>query len=587
MVLPYLTPINSKARKVQMQDKFLGLWNRENADPGQFVYLRNMSSDEYPYLSPHKRHRICRTLTNCKAILGGEALSWVENGKLYFDGQEICSVTSEHPQLVRMGAYLIVWPDKIIYNTHTGEQTSMDATKSYAGVTVRPCMLSGEEYTYTASDTAPASPAAGAYWYNTQTGGFYQYLGGEWQGIDTVYSRLEGPDLGKPFQDYDVVSISGFSYPDCNVEAATVYGHGDDYIVIATGVFRDFEETQTVTISRTAPDMDFICECGNRLWGCSSEKHEIYGSKLGDPTNWHSFLGISTDSYAATVGSEGEFTGIATYMGYVHFWKENRCHRLYGTRPENFQLIELPIRGVKKGCHMSLCIVNGILYYVSRAGVMAFDGSTPASVGEALGDVELEDAVAGAHKNKMYLTANVTRKGYYNMAEDALTYVMDTSRGLWHAEEDIYKGYVSTPDGDFAYYSLTGDFSALNYLVLLDGEGKETKYDIPGIAADQDEFQWEAETGDNGQDSPNQKWIKRLTYRVKMDRGAKFYIDVMYNSDGNWQRALVYESKSKRSVTLMMRAKRCDHFRLRYYGTGNVMVLSMAKSYEEGSERCV
>jgi hypothetical protein len=38
-------------------------------------------------------------------------------------------------------------------------------------------------------------------------------------------------------------------------------------------------------------------------------------------------------------------------------------------------------------------------------------------------------------------------------------------------------------------------------------------------------------------------------------------------------------------VTLMMRAKRCDHFRLRYYGVGDVMVLSMAKSYEEGSER--
>ena len=579
MVLPYLQPINSKARKTQMQDKFLGLWNRENADPGQFVYLMNMSSDEFPYLSPHKKHRVIRFLADCKAIMGGEALSWVANGKLFFDGNEICDVTSDAPQLVRMGAYLIVWPDKIIYNTHTGELSSMDATKSYTGVTVRPCMLSGEEYTYTASDTAPANPAAGAYWYNTQTGGFYQYLGGEWQGIDTVYSRLEGPDLGKQFADYDVVSISGFSYPDCNVEAATVYGHGEDYIVIATGVFRDFEETQPVTISRTAPEMDFICENGNRLWGCSSEKHEIYGSKLGDPTNWHSFLGISTDSYAATVGSEGEFTGINAYMGYVHFWKENRCHRLYGTRPENFQLIELPIRGVKKGCHKSLCIVNGILYYVSRAGVMAFDGSTPVSVGEALGDVELENAVAGAHKNKVYLSAYVSRKGYYDMQEDALTYVMDTSRGLWHAEEGAYPGYASTPEGDFAY--------SWDNLWLLDGAGKTTKYDDPGYAMDQEDFWWRAETGDNGQDSPNQKWIKRLTYRVKMERGAKLYIDVMYNSDSNWQRALVYEAKSKRSVTLMMRAKRCDHFRLRYYGFGDVMVLSMAKSYEEGSERFV
>ena len=74
MVLPYLQPINSKARKTQMQDKFLGLWNRENADPGQFVYLMNMSSAEFPYLSPHKKHRVIRFLADCKATMMDLAL---------------------------------------------------------------------------------------------------------------------------------------------------------------------------------------------------------------------------------------------------------------------------------------------------------------------------------------------------------------------------------------------------------------------------------------------------------------------------------------------------------------------------------
>jgi len=581
MVLPFLNPPNSKARKSQMQDKFLGLWQRENADPGQFVFMYGLASDEYPYLAPRKLNRYIRPISQPQALLGGEALSWVEDHELYYDGEHICHVTTDQPQLVRMGAYLIVWPDGTIYNTHTKELSSMNAAYSSNGTTlsVRPCMLSGQEYQYTASDTAPADPAAMSYWFDTQTNAMYQYLDGEWQGIDTVYSRIEGPALGADFKDYDVVKLTGFDYDEYNLDAATVYARGEDYIVIATGTVRDYDQEGEISITRQAPEMDFICENGNRLWGCSSEKHEIYGSKLGDPTNWNSYLGISTDSYAATVGSEGNYTGCIAYMGYVHFWKEDRCHRLYGTRPENYQLIELPIRGVKEGCHKSLCVVNGILYYVNRHGVMAFDGSSPVSVGDALGDVTLDDAIAGAHGDKMLLYAKVTGDKHMDNGDQIdWEYAMDTSRGLWHSVGNVITvGYANTAEGTFRL-----DWGGL---WLIGGAGWETKYDIPGTSYDEEEIRWAAETGDHGEDSPNQKFLKRLTLRVKMERGAKLMVDIEYDSDGNWQRALTYESQSKKSVTLMMRAKRCDHFRLRYYGTGKVMILSMCKTYEEGSER--
>lgn len=567
MLLPYLSPVKSRA---QMQDKFAGLWMRESADPGQFVAMQNMSSDEYPYMAPRRGRRYVREMDGCTALLGGEKLSWVEDGSLYHDGMEVCTVSSPNPQLVRMGAYLVVWPDKIIYNTHTGELSAMDAGYSQAGVTVRPCMISGQEYTYTASDTAPANPEQYAYWYNTATGGFYQYLGGEWQGIDTVYSRLEGPDLGVPFKEYDVVSISGFSYPEYNLEAATVYARGDDYIVIAAGSIRDFDENGEVNIRRTAPDMDFICENGNRLWGCSSEKHEIYGSKLGDPTNWHSFLGISTDSYAATVGSEGGFTGLIAYMGYVHFFKEDRCHRLYGTRPENYQLMELPIRGVKAGCEKSLCICNGIVYYVSRDGVLAFDGSSPVSVGDALGDRRILSAVAGAHGDKVYMS--VQDEG----GEGWQLYVMDTRRGMWHQEDGTRAvAFASTPEGDF----LTDG----SCLMLIDGG--RSGYEDPAYAHDEETFDWSATTGDGGQDSPNHKWMRRISLRVKAERGARLMVDIMYDSDGHWHRALTYEPRGKRTETLTIRAMRCDHYKLRYTGTGRILVMSAARTYDESSER--
>ena len=586
MVLPYLTAIKSKA---QMQDKFLGLNMRETCAPGQFTRMWNMSGDNYPYLSPRRKRSFVRSLdtSNGYGLLGGEALAWISGGHLYYDGQAICDVTSTAPQLVRMGAYLIVWPDRIVYNTHTNELSQMDASYSFAGVTIRPCMLSGQEYEYTASDTAPESPKQYACWYNTLTGGFYQWLGDEWQGIDTVYSRIEGPDLGKEFRDYDVVKLSGFPYDEYNLEAATVYARGDDYIVIATGTFRDYQELGSVSVSRTAPDMDMICECQNRLWGCSSEKHEIYGSKLGDPTNWHSFLGISTDSYAATVGSEGAFTGLNTYMGYVHFWKEDRCHRLYGTRPENYQLLEIPIRGVKQGCEKSLCVVGGVLYYVSRDGVMAFDGSSAVNIGDVLGDMRLNGAVCGAHGDKLYLSADISWPGLDTDTfgefgvlpiEDGagLTFALDTSKGLWHIEDDNRAvAYASTAEGDF----LLGNDGGL-WLI----DGGESKYNAIGIHEEED-FIWAAETGDNGQESPNKLWLKRLTFRVRADRGARMWIDIQYDSDGRWHRALAYEAHGKRSETLKLRTMRCDHFRLRFYGIGMTEILSMAKTYDEGSER--
>mgnify|MGYP007101879217 CR=1 FL=1 len=570
MRLPYLNAIKAKA---DMQDTFLGYYNHPACDAGQFADMRNLSSDRYPLFSPRKPRRLIRVLADAKGLRGGSELSWVANGKLYYDGEAVANVSSETPQLVRMGAYLIVWPDKVIYNTHTGELTAMDASYTYAGVTVRPCTLTGQEYAYTASDTEPNSPAEQDYWYNTLTGGFYQYLGGAWQGIDTVYSRLEGPDLGLAFAAYDVVSISGFSVDMYNLEAATVYARGEDYIVIATGEIRSFDEMSEVTIKREAPELDYICEAGNRLWGCSSRTHEIRGSKLGDPTNWDSYLGISTDSYAATVGSAGDFTGICQYMGYVHFFKEGCIHRLYGTRPENYQLIELPVRGVKAGCWRSMAVVSQILYYVSRDGMTAFDGSSAVNVGEALGDVTLEEAVAGPHGRKLYLSAIAKRPG---KAEETVLYVMDTAKGLWHIEDGTRAiAFADTPEGDF----------------MLDSEGQlwtidgaESQYETRE-AQDEGDISWWGVTGDMGLDSPNQKWVSRLTIRAEMARGARLAVDIEYNSDGRWERAMTVETEHKKSLTLPIRTRRCDHFRLRYAGTGECVIYTLAKTYDEGSER--
>ena len=596
--MPFMPFLNALKAKADMQDKFLGYYNHPAADAGQFVDEENLTSDLYPVMSPRKQRRLIRVLGSPRAIRGGAELSWIANGKLYYDGREICDVNDGHDvpntlnwqggrtevrqQLVRMGAYLIVWPARIIYNTHTGEMIDMDARVEASTVIVRPCTLTGHAYDYAAGPEPPADPDEQSYWWNTDTDALYQYLGGEWQGIDTVYTRLEVGGMEGKFHDYDVVKLEGFSYDWLNAEAATVYAANEDYIVIATGTLVDYEETAGVVISREAPEMDFICESGNRLWGCSSKTHEIRGSKLGDPTNWSSYLGISTDSYAATVGSAGDWTGIVQYMGYVHFFKENCVHRLYGTQPSNFQLVELPVRGLKEGCERSLCTVNQILYYVSRDGVMAFDGSSPVNVGEALGDVTLDECVAGAHDDKMYLWARVTnRKDRYTGAAiiggTPTLYVMDAGKGLWHKEDfsQTVRGMASTPEGDF----ILSDAG----LWLIDGG--RSAYEDADVAGDEGAVSWYGVTGDIGMDAPGHKWVRKIVVRLAMEAGSRMAIDIEYDSDGIWQRAITVETELKKSLSLSIRTRRCDHFRLRYMGTGDARVYSVAKTFEVGSER--
>ena len=90
------------------------------------------------------------------------------------------------------------------------------------------------------------------------------------------------------------------------------------------------QENVTLRIRRTLPEMDFVCQCENRLWGCRYGRsgdetvNEIYASALGDFKNFRQYLGLATDSWTAAVGSDGPWTGAVNYLGHPIFVKENR-----------------------------------------------------------------------------------------------------------------------------------------------------------------------------------------------------------------------------------------------------------------------
>ena len=315
--------------------------------------------------------------------------------------------------------------------------------------------------------------------------------------------------------------------------------------------------------------MDFIIESENRLWGCrygvalnGEIVNELYASKLGDFKNWNCFMGISTDSYVASVGTDGQFTGAITHLGYPLFFKENCLHKVYGNYPANYQIQTTACRGVQKGCERSLAIVNEVLYYKARSGVCAYDGSLPAEISSVLGDMSYSKAVAGDLGNKYYISMLDT-EGEYHL------FVYDTLRGMWHREDDTEAVQFCNCRGDLYFID-----HADNQIKTVKGTGvKETS-----------PIKWSATTGIIGTDSPDKKYVSRMDVRMKLGVGDRVTFYVEYDSSGEWEHLFNMDGVKLWTFAVPIRPQRCDHLRLKIVGYGDAKIYSICKTIEQGSD---
>ena len=99
--------------------RFLGLDRREGAALGSFAAMENLSSEGYPALKTRPKRG---TVANLTGYGGGmavkDALIYVDGTHLYVNGMKTAlELTEGDKQLVSMGAYLIIWPDKCYINT--------------------------------------------------------------------------------------------------------------------------------------------------------------------------------------------------------------------------------------------------------------------------------------------------------------------------------------------------------------------------------------------------------------------------------------------------------------------------------------
>lgn len=583
MQFPTLT---EQGQSREMISTFAGYDHNRSIAANAFYDMKNMSSDGYPLLQSRARRGVVRQMETPQGILAKDAMAWADGGKLYYNGAEIVglTLTEGEKQLVSMGAYLLIWPDKKYLNTKDlTDFGGLEASYASSGtVTYLLCGADGSPLSKV-SATKPEEPKGGEYWIDTTQTPHSLMMWSEssemWIGVATVYTKIQAVGIGKPFREGDGVEISGAAYGgDSDVVQAQfeelngtkiIYAKDEDYIVVVGLIDLTYEQTEgTVTVKRAVPDMDYVCEAQNRIWGCKygmvdgKAVNELYCCALGDFKNWNRFLGIATDAWAASVGSDGAWTGAANYLGYPTFFKENVIHRIAISSAGAHQVTETVGRGVQNGSGKSLCVVNEVLYYKAREGVCAYDGSFPSAVGEALGDVRYHNAVGGGCGGKYYLSMRDGANAWH-------LFCYDTAKGLWHREDDLHALCFTQMDGEL--YAIDAETKQL--LALHGSQG------TPETAV-----KWAAETGLIGYTTVEQKYVSRFNLRMLLPKGAKADMAIQYDSDGVWHHCGHMEGVGTKSFLLPVRPRRCDHFRLRIEGEGEVRVYSFAKILETGSD---
>lgn len=518
------------------QTTFGGYNHTLAAENGELWDMQNLTSDLYPILSPRKPRYLLRTLTKPNGFYAHDGLYWVDGTGFYADGTSKGTVTDSKKRFTSLGAYIVILPDKKYYNVLTEDFGSIEASVTRS-VTIQDGTYAGE--------------AAEA---------------------NTIYSS--GAAWEDTFSVGDVVSITGCVTHMENNKKAVIREIDGDYLrfyencfVISTG-----GDTETATIQREMPDLDFICENENRLWGCKGDT--IYASKLGDIFGWEPVTGEDIYGYQSNVGSAGDFTGCCSYLGYPCFFKEEHIYKVYGSKPSDFQVMPSASLGVENGSGGSLAIAGEVLFYLSRSGIVAYSGGIPQSVSAAFGTERYKDAAAGSDGTKYYVSMK-DAAGAYSL------FVFDTRTNLWCREDGMQA--IGFGWNEELYFLGSDGKLWLNGNARTAPQGATVETGMEWVAEWADFYEYTSYSNKSSP-IPEKKGIGKLLLRLELDEAASVTIKMQFDSDGTWRDVKTLTTATKRSYHLPIIPRRCDHFRIKMEGTGGCRIYSLAREVYVGSE---
>ena len=337
MRLPYIKPTDDRRKQQTVQ--FLGINYMDVASEGTFEDTKNISTERFPCLSPRKGRSVEAGYENVTAVYYKDGQFLVDGTNLYYDGEVIAQVTEGKKQFVSINSKVVIYPDKILYDTATGEVRTLGALfvgdagmvdsetgaivissgteKTASGIkvgTVFTKVVKSGEVLLDLDSSKQFAVVTKRYYFsnitpsNPEPGGVAVVADDDDRpakyGFDYEVREASGASYGSyktieemGFREGDTIEIEGMTtFPDYN-KSYNLRTIGtleqDDGSEVQTMVFDAdlFPEVGTeagaVTIRRKTPELTVVCESNNRLWG--AEGDTIYASALGDPTTFFTY----------------------------------------------------------------------------------------------------------------------------------------------------------------------------------------------------------------------------------------------------------------------------------------------------------
>ncbi len=586
----FFPKLKAYKEKIFSVNKFGSLTFGESVPDGCFTDCINLTGDKYPLMSVREKRAEYKSAYPLS--FDGESVTAVldtpsgilvcTETAVYLDGVKVEGAVLQgnipSRQAILMGRNVFIAPDGVyIKCTDDGVTASIcnfsfqasEATLTYCtedGTDVFPLFFGDIPSSANPGDTLVLSDGT-----KMELMG---YTGEKWIKESDLYFRIDLPSDFTGISEGESVHIKsrGGLLRDGYYTVKTVFS---DSLVLsgcinADGVIAD------VTLSRRIPRMDFAVEHNNRLWACrygdSNEGefvNEIYASKLGDPTEWGSFQGISTDSYAVALGCPGEFTGVGKVGNEVVFFKENCLIRVLGSTPSDFTVYTVPGRGIEKGQSGSLVNLGERLFYKSAEGIAVYDGTLPFLISERDAFTGFREAVADASGGK-YVIAMTSPEG------KRAVYVYDTGNGLWHREDDdLHTLCMFRKDGNLFHVCRDGDGNNRVFVrdkeKLTEGNGFLPLFgEVAFTPHEEKEVLWYAETGKLCRNITSyNKRVRALRFSLTLGEKAHFRVLIKPDSTDEFRELFHLNKKTDGIFSCCVRVPECKFFTLRFEGKGD------------------
>lgn len=524
LVAPRYTFIPKQERILE----FKGYNKKSVIDDGEMRNMYNLSSDEFPCLYQRKPRGIYSEIYSkpTAMIVKDKKLAVISEGQFYYDGTLYPALKlSDRTQMVAINTRICFFPEKLFFNVKTKETGMLSASVVLETTTV---MVTASTITFTEELEIDKKIFAGD--------AIQISASDEKLNISAVVQSVTGKSITFP----DETFIS----------------------VIAEGQTEMTIDVTYIKVERKCPDLDFVMESNNRLWGVSNADNTIYACKLGDPTNWAYFQNTTMDSYYAEQGTDGEWTGCAAYPTHMLFFKEDYIHKVYGSKPATYQIETAQCHALEKGSHKSIAIINETVIYKSKLGIMAYSGGVPRLISDNFGTDIYMDAIAGSDGIKYFVS--VLREGSPELL------VFDMERFLWHKEDSVRAR-------DFAYHN-----GKLLFINDADDKIYEMASDNP--MASETDIEWYAELGPFDEYLEDKKVYSQLKMRLSFAKLSELTVSISIDG-GEWEVLSRFVNDRDKTEMLPVVPRRCDKFAIRLEGKGYCRIDSLVRIYRQSTSR--